>query len=80
MAAIWRAEWVNKSKKEVQFFDSKQEAMDKLMEVYAREAIETIPHNGAFRIKAYQDSVPKYLEKLETIDDNISEWTPPHKK
>lgn len=80
MATIFRAECTRNSKKETKFFDSKQEAIDYLMNVAAEEAINNIPHNGRMRVAAFREAVPKYLDKIETIEDNISEWIPPHKK
>lgn len=80
MAAIFRAECTRNSKKETKFFDSKQEAIDYLMDVASEEAIASIPHNGNLRKQAFREAVPKYLDKVETIEDNISEWIPPQKK
>ncbi len=80
MSTIFRVEYVRKSKKEIKWFDSKEEAIDCLMEVAAQEAIDTIPHNGALRTKAFREAVPKYLDKIENIENSISLWVPPQKK
>jgi len=80
MASQFRAECIRKSKKEVAWFDTKDEAIDWLKLLAAFEAIDTIPTNGGGRAKAFMEAVPKYLDKMETIEDNISEWFPPHKK
>jgi cytochrome c peroxidase len=77
MAAIFRVEYTAKNKKVVQWFDSNEEAVEHLKKVYAQDAIDRIPHNGNLRVQAFIDAVPDFLEKMETIQDNISQWIPP---
>lgn len=78
--AIFRVEYVRDSKKKIEWFDSREEAEERLIDVAAEDAIRSIPHNGVARVQAFKDAVPKYMERLENINEAISEWIPPQKK